>query len=69
MDNTIFEIKFDIMTDEIKQKIKLFYENNLNDKNDLYYAIYTECSDTYGDKKYFIWLTITKELFLQKFIN
>jgi hypothetical protein len=68
MENILFEIKFNCINNEIKQKIKLFYENNLNNKNDLHYAIYTECSDTYGDEKYFIWLSITQELFLQKFI-
>ena len=47
--NILFEEKYDkIMTLEQMREIYLFY-TKLNNKNEIHFQYYTECSSTYGE--------------------
>ena len=65
--NTLYETTFDdIMNDSQKKETFLFYMN-LNNKNDLLFRVYTECSSTYGPTIYKSWLPILLSEFEKKF--
>ena len=68
--NTLFEQKYDvIMSDEQKKEAYLFYKE-LNNKNDIFFKIYTECSSTYdkhNTDKFMMWYPISLDIFLEKF--
>jgi hypothetical protein len=64
--NILFEEKYDeIMTDKQMREIYLFY-TKLNNKNEMRFQYYTECSSTYGKGTYFSWCPMSLELFLEK---
>jgi hypothetical protein len=44
----------------------LFY-TELNNKNEIRFQYYTECSSTYGKDTYFDWYPMSLNLFLEKF--
>ena len=74
--NTLFEQTYDvIMSDEQKNEAYLFYtelNNNKNNKNGIFFKIYTECSSTYdkhNNEKYMTWYPISLNLFLEKFAD
>lgn len=66
--NILFEQKYDeIMNNNQKQEAYLFY-TNLNDKNNIFFKIYTECSCTLEKSDNFMmWIPLTLDAFLQKF--
>jgi len=65
-DNLLFEEKYDkIMTHEQLREIYLFY-TKLNNKNDIRFQYYTECSSSYGEGTYFSWCPMSLDLFLEK---
>ena len=65
--NILFEITYnEIMTDEQKKKAYLFY-NQLNNKNEILFKYYTECSTTYNTGLFLMWHPISLNLFLEKF--
>ena len=65
--NILFEkIYNEIMSDEDKKEAYLFY-TELNNKNEIYFKYYTECSSTYDDGIFFMWYPISLNLFLEKF--
>ena len=68
--NTLFEEKYDeIMSHEQMREVYLFY-NELNDKNNLFFKIYTECSstlNTYNKEQFMMWYPISLNVFLEKF--
>jgi hypothetical protein len=68
--NTLFEEKYDeIMSHEQMNQVYLFY-NELNDKNNIFFKIYTECSATfnkYNTEKYLAWHPISLHMFLEQF--
>ena len=64
--NILFEKTYnEIMSDEEKKKAYLFY-TELNNKNEIRFQYYTECSSTYGEGTYFSWCPMSLELFLEK---
>lgn len=66
--NTLFERTHDVvMTKEMLNDIKIVYEELYeNNKDQIFFQIYTECSSTY-DKDIFIqWIPIKLDIFLQK---
>ena len=71
-DNNIlyFEHSYDtIMSDEEKKKAYLFY-TELNNKNDIHFDYFTECSTTYGydDNKFVkMWFHMSLNIFLENF--
>ena len=65
--NILFEKTYnEIMSDEEKKKAFLFY-TELNNKNEIHFQYYTECSSTYCEGIFFRWYPITLNLFLEKF--
>ena len=65
--NILFEKTYnEIMSDEEKKKAYLFY-TELNNKNEIFFQYYTECSNTYGEGIYFNWYPMYLNLFLEKF--
>jgi hypothetical protein len=65
--NILFEAKYDkIMSREQMRKAYLFY-TELNNKNEMRFQYYTECSSTYGDGTYFNWCPMSLNLFLEYF--
>lgn len=65
--NILFEKTYNnIMSDEEKKKAYLFY-NELNNKNEIHFQYYTECTSTF-DKGFFLrWYPMSLNLFLEKF--
>jgi hypothetical protein len=67
LSNILFEEKYDeIMSHEKMREAYLFY-TELNNKNEIRFQYYTECSSTYGEGIYFTWCPMSLELFLEKF--
>lgn len=65
--NILFEKTYnELMSDEEKKKAYLFY-TELNNKNEIRFQYYTECSNTYGEGTYFNWYPMSLNLFLEKF--
>lgn len=64
--NILFEEKYDeIMNYEQLREAYLFYVK-FNNKNELRFQYYTECSSTYGNGIYLDWYPISLNLFLEK---
>lgn len=68
--HTLITQKYEtIMSDEQIREVYLFY-TELNDKNNVSFKIYTECSSTldkYNRENYMSWYPISLNIFLQKF--
>ena len=67
--NTLFEEKYDeIISHEQIREAYLFY-TELNDKNNLLFKVYTECTNTLDIEKqnFMIWQKIALNQFLEKF--
>jgi hypothetical protein len=68
--NTLFEEKYvEIMSHEQMREAYLFY-NELNDKNGIFFKIYTECSSTlnpYIKENFMDWQPISLNMFLEQF--
>ncbi len=67
--NILFEEKYDeIMSYTQMREAYLFY-TNLNDKNNLFLKIYTECTSTfsYNRHNFMMWHPIPLDTFLEKF--
>ncbi len=65
--NVLFEQTYnEIMGDEEKKNAYLFY-SQWNNKNELRFQYYTECSSTYGKGNFLMWYPLSLNLFLEKF--
>jgi len=65
--NILFEKKYDeTMSYEQIKEAYLFY-TEINNKNELHFKYYTECSSTYGEGIYLNWYPMSLDLFLEKF--
>jgi hypothetical protein len=65
--NILFEKTYTtIMSDEEKKKVYLFY-SELNNKNEIRFQYYTECSSTYNRCTFFAWYPMSLNVFLEKF--
>jgi hypothetical protein len=65
--NILFEKTYnEIMSDEEKKEAYLFY-SELNNKNEIHFKYYTECSSTYDNGIFFMWYPMSLNLFLEKF--
>ena len=67
--NTLFEEKYDeIMSAEQMREAYLFYnELNVNDKNEIFFRFYTECTSTYNKETFMDWHPLTLNMFLEQF--
>ena len=65
-DFILFEKTYnEIMSDEEKKRAYLFY-TELNNKNEIRFQYYTECSSTYGEGFSLMWYPMSLNLFLEK---
>ena len=68
-DYTLFEEKYDeIISVHQLREAYLFY-NELNDKNKIFFNVYTECittHDMHNKEKFMMWHPISLEQFLEK---
>ena len=65
--NILFEKTYnEIMSDDEKKKAYLFY-TKLDNKVEIHFQYYTECSSTFGEGTYFNWYPMSLNLFLEKF--
>ena len=65
--NILFEEKYDeIMSHGQMREAYLFY-TEFNNKNELRFQYYTECSSTYGEGIYLDWYPMSLKLFLEIF--
>jgi hypothetical protein len=67
--NILFEKTYnEIMSDEEKKEAYLFY-TKLNNKTEIDFQYYTECSTTYDDYQgvFLMWYPMSLNLFLEKF--
>ena len=69
LSNILFEAKYDeVMSYHQMSEAYLFY-NNLNDKNKIFFKIYTECISTlsYNRDNLMTWYPLHLDTFLEKF--
>ena len=67
--NILFEEKYDeVMSYTQMREAYLFY-TNLNDKNNIFFKIYTECTSTlsYNKHNFMMWHPLSLDTFLEKF--
>jgi len=65
--NILFEKTYNTtMSNEEKKKAYLFY-TELNNKNEIRFSYYTECSSTYDKGLFFQWYPLSLVLFKEKF--
>lgn len=67
--NILFEEKYDeVMSYNQMREAYLFYDN-LHDKNNILFKIYTECSSTlnYDRENFMMWYPMHLDTFLEKF--
>jgi len=65
--NVLYEEKFDeIMSYQQMREAYLFY-NNLNNKENLYFKMYTECIITLDNNNCMMWHPLSLNTFLEKF--
>jgi len=66
---TLLEIKQDtVMNEKEKRNVHLFYVA-LENKEDIHFQMYTECSTTHGEGNFMTWFPISKSQFLESFQN
>jgi len=64
--NILFEEKYDeVMSYNQLREAYLFF-TELNNKKEIHFQYYTECSSTYGEGTYFNWCPMSLNLFLEK---
>ncbi len=69
--NILYEQKYDLpMSNDQVREAYLFY-NQLNDKNNISFQIYTECSSTLdiNKKNFMMWYPISMKTFLEKIVS
>lgn len=69
LSNTLYEEKYqEIMSYEQMREVYLFY-NQLNDKNNIFFKFYTQCSSTlnYNKEIFYDWYSMTINEFIEKF--
>lgn len=68
--NILFEEKYDEIMNYTQMREAYLFYNNLNDKNNVFFKIYTECSSTlsYNSRDNFMmWQPLPLDTFLEKF--
>jgi len=67
--NILFEEKYDEEMSYIQMKEAYLFYNNLNDKNNICFKIYTECTSTlsYNRDNFMTWQSLPSNTFLETF--
>ena len=60
----MYEIKFDVITDKIKNEIHKILEDVANKEFSIF--VWTSCSSTFDDCEYMTWQRVTKEQLLSE---
>jgi hypothetical protein len=63
----IYEIKFDVITDKIKEEIHKVLEDV--EKEELSICVWTSCYSTFDDCEYMTWQPVTKEQLLREMLR
>ena len=66
--NILFEKKYDEVMSYIQMREAYLFYNNLNDKNNIFFKIYTECTSTlsYNIDNFMEWQPLPLDTFLEK---
>ena len=69
--NILFEEKYDEVMSYIQMREAYLFYTNLNDKNNIFFQIYTECSSTlsYNRNNFMMFQPLSLDTFLEKFGN
>jgi hypothetical protein len=67
--NILFEEKYDEEMSYIQMREAYLFYNNLNDKNNVCFKIYTECTSTlsYNSDNFMTWQSLPSNTFLETF--
>ena len=67
--NILYEEKYDEVISYIQMREAYLFYNNLNDKNKVFFKIYTQCSSTlnYNKDIFMMWQPFSLDTFLEKF--
>ena len=67
--NILYEEKYDEVMSYIQMREAYLFYNNLNDKNNIFFKIYTECNNTlsYNSDNFMMWHPLPLNTFLEKF--
>jgi hypothetical protein len=67
--NILYEEKYDEVISYIQMREAYLFYNNLNDKNKVFFKIYTQCSSTlnYNKDIFMMWQPLCLDTFLEKF--
>jgi hypothetical protein len=67
--NILFEEKFDEEMSYIQMREAYLFYTNLNDKNNICFKFYTECTSTlsYNRDNFMMWHPLSLDTFLEKF--
>ena len=69
--NILFEEKYDEVMSYIQMREAYLFYTNLNDKNNIFFKIYTECTSTlsYNRENIMMFQPLPLDIFLEKFGN
>jgi hypothetical protein len=69
MGNILYEDKYDDMMSHHQMREAYLFYHNLNDKNKIFFKIYTECTTTldYNRDNFMMWHPVPLNTFLEKF--
>ena len=70
LSNILFEEKYDEIMSYVQMREAYLFYTNLNDKNSIFFKIYTECSstlDNYKKDNFMMWHPLLLDTFLEKF--
>jgi len=67
--NILFEEKYDEIMSYIQMRETYLFYTNLNDKNNIFFKIYTDCTSTlsYNRDNFMMWQPLSLDTFLEKF--
>lgn len=67
--NILFEEKYDEVMSFVQMREAYLFYTNLNDKNKVFFKIYTECTSTLSSNgcNFMMWQPLPLESFLEKF--
>jgi hypothetical protein len=65
--NILFEEKYNETMTHAQMREAYFFYTGLNNKNEIRFEYYTQCSSTYGEGLFLRWYPMSLNLFLEKF--
>jgi len=65
--NILFEEKYNEIMTHAQMREAYFFYTELNNKNEIRFEYYTQCSSTYGEGLFLRWYPMSLNLFVEKF--